>query len=230
MTIWSIVVAAGTGTRFGGPKQLAPLQGRPVLAWALDWAAEVSEGVVLVVPADIVGDMKHADLPGTPVVVAGGDSRSASVRAGLAAVPASARTIVVHDGARPLADGPMFGRVIGAVRDGAAAAVTVVPVTDTIRRVAAADGSDDETGTVDRTNLRAVQTPQAFWAEALRSAHEAGDDATDDATLVEAAGGRVVLVPGSPENIKITTPVDLVMAEAIIDDREEREREAKSNG
>lgn len=220
MMIWSIVVAAGTGSRFGGPKQLAPLQGRPVLAWALDPVAEVSEGIVIVVPADMVGELAAADLPGSPIVVAGGDTRSASVRCGLAAVDESAQIIVVHDGARPLAEAALFGKVISAVRDGASAAITAVPVVDTIRRVTAEEGAP--AGTVDRSNLRAVQTPQAFWADALRSAHKSEPEATDDASLVEAAGGRVAVVPGSPENLKITTPVDLVVVEALLDHRQDQ--------
>jgi len=211
MSVWTIVVAAGSGTRFGGPKQLAALGGRRVLDWSVDQAADVSDGVVLVVPADLVAMLNADPIAQVATVVAGGDSRSASVRSGLEAVPESAQIIIVHDGARPLAEPALFGRVVAAVRGGASAAVTAVPVTDTIRHT--------ETGTIDRSALMSVQTPQGFWGGALRSAHANGSDATDDASLVEAAGGHVVVIEGSPENLKITAPVDLVIAEAILKQR-----------
>jgi 2-C-methyl-D-erythritol 4-phosphate cytidylyltransferase len=115
--------------------------------------------------------------------------------------------VLVHDGARPLADTALFSRVIAAVRAGADAVVPVVPVVDTIRSL---DG-----GAVDRSRLVAVQTPQGFRAEALRAAHRGGGEATDDATLVEAIGGKVVLVDGDRRNLKITEPDDLVVARAL---------------
>src|SRR5262249_20821214 len=151
------------------------------------------EGVVMVVPADRID---HRE-PGAHRVVAGGDTRSASVRAGLAAVADDAEGVVVHDGARPLAGVELFQRVIAAVRDGADAAVPGLAVSDTIRSL---DG-----GVVDRSRLVTVQTPQAFRADALRRAHEGDPDATDDAALVEAVGGQVVVVEGEHRNIKITT-------------------------
>ena len=203
--VWTIVVAAGSGSRFGGPKQYEPLAGRPVLEWSLAAARAVSDGVVLVVPPD------DERAPGGDVVVAGGSTRSASVRNGLAAVPPDAAVIVVHDAARPLAGIDLFQRVIDAVLDGADGALCAVPVTDTIRQVGG--------GVVDREQLLAVQTPQAFRAEALRAAHAAGADATDDAALVEAAGGVVVTVPGSPTNIKITNPSDVAVAAAMLEYR-----------
>jgi len=211
MSVWTIVVAAGSGTRFGGPKQLAPLGGQRVLDWSVEQAADVSDGVVLVVPGDLVSTLRADPIAQIATVVAGGESRSDSVRNGLEAVPESAQVIIVHDGARPLAEPALFGRVVAAVRGGASGAVTAVPVTDTIRH--------NETGTVDRTELMAVQTPQGFWGKALRTAHASGMDATDDASLVEAAGGRVVVIEGSRDNLKITMPVDLVIAEAILKDR-----------
>jgi 2-C-methyl-D-erythritol 4-phosphate cytidylyltransferase len=144
--------------------------------------------------------------------VAGGATRSASVRAGLAAVAPSATIVVVHDAARPLASPALFDAVIGAVRRGADAAVPAVPVPDTVKRV---DG-DEVVETVARDELVVVQTPQAFRADALRAAHTAGADATDDAALIEATDGRVVIVPGERANLKVTTPADLVMAAAIL--------------
>ena len=218
MSVWTIVVAAGSGARFGGPKQLAMLADRPVLTWAVEAAAGASDGVVVVVPADRVDEVsallnagEDSAPGGGAAVVAGGATRSESVRRGLAAVGDDASIVLVHDGARPLADVELFAAVIDAVRDGAECAIPVAPVTDTIRHV---DG-----GVVDRETLAAVQTPQAFAAPALRAAHASAADATDDAGLVEAAGGKVVHVASTSENLKITTPIDLVVAEAILDAR-----------
>src|SRR5690606_23484397 len=148
--------------------------------------------------------------PGRPrgrphVVVPGGATRPASVRAGLAAVPDEAAAIVVHDPARPVPVPHVWRAVLEAVAAGADAAVPGVPVTDTLRSI--------HGGVVDRSSLVAVQTPQAFRAAALRAAHADGGDATDDASLVEARGGNVVLVDGDPRNVKITTPADLSVAE-----------------
>ena len=149
-----------------------------------------------------------AQVPDADVVVAGGATRSASVRAGLAAVPDGAAVVLVHDAARPLATEALFERVVAAVRAGAAAAVPAVPVVDTIRRL---DG-----GVVDRDLLRAVQTPQGFDAAVLRDVHRTEPDASDDAGLVEAAGGHVELVEGERENLKLTDPIDAVVAEALL--------------
>lgn len=202
--VWAIVVAAGSGQRFGGPKQYRPLAGRRVLDWSLAAAAAAADGVVLVVPPAEVGRPE----PGATTVVAGAATRSGSVRAGLAAVPDEAEVVVVHDAARPLAEPCLFRAVVEAVEAGADAAVPGVPVADTLRR--------REGGVVDRDGLVAVQTPQAFRAAALRAAHAGEGEATDDATLVEAAGGKVVVVPGSSANLKITRPDDLVVAEALL--------------
>lgn len=123
--VWAIVVAGGSGTRFGGAKQFEDLAGRRVLDWAVAAARSVCDGVVTVLPADRLEAGARA----------GGASRSASVRAGLAAVPAAAEIVVVHDAARPLAGGELFERVVAAVRDGAAAAVPVLAITDTVKRL-----------------------------------------------------------------------------------------------
>ncbi len=201
--MWSIVVAGGQGARFGERKQYQPLGGERVLDWSLRAAAAHSVGVVLVVPDDAVGETE----PQAVAVVAGGVTRSGSVRAGLAAVPDGVDVIVVHDAARPVAAAAVWERVLAAVSAGADAAVPVVPVTDTLREVGG--------GTVDRARFVAVQTPQAFRAEVLRAAHAGEPEGTDDASLVEAGGGRVVTVDGDPANIKITTPVDLALAELL---------------
>ena len=202
--VWVVVVAAGAGRRFGGAKQYEALAGRRVLDWSLEAARAIAAGVVVVVAPDRVGD----DEPAADAVVAGAGTRSASVRAGLAAVPDDAAVIVVHDGARPLAGADLFTAVVDAVVGGADAAVPGVPVDDTLRARAG--------GVVDRDGLVAVQTPQAFRAAALRKAHAGGGEATDDASLVEAEGGKVVVVDGSPTNLKITRPRDLVVAEALL--------------
>ncbi len=170
-------------------------------------------GVVAVLPT---GALAEGDLDSkgweADVVVAGGTSRSASVRAGLSAVPASAEIIAVHDAARPLVALSVWSAVLGAVAGGADAAIPVLPVTDTVKEVA----TDGTLRTLDRSRLVAVQTPQAFRAGILRRAHSGGTDATDDAALVEALGGRVKRVAGSGRSMKITSPDDLVMAAALI--------------
>ena len=228
--IWTVLVAAGEGRRFGAPKQLQPLAGRRVIDWAFEAAAAASHGVVVVVAADQVEALRagpgaltvdpavaHAGRAGDSgagqegpaiVVTEGGATRSESVRAGIAATPDDAEMIIVHDAARPLAGGALFAAVVAAVASGAGGAIPVVAVTDTIRH---RDG-----GPLDRSQLRAVQTPQAFRADLLRHAHAAGGEATDDATLVEAAGGEIRLVDGEPDNLKITAPGDLHVAEALL--------------
>ena len=201
----AIIVAGGAGVRYGGAKQYEDLHGRRVLDWSLAAARATCDTIVLVVPAEVA----DRDEPEADVVVAGGETRSASVRAGLAAVPESATVVVVHDAARPLARPELFDAVIEAVRHGADAAVPGVGVVDTLRL---RSGGTPEVG---RDELVAVQTPQAFGAEALRRAHADGGEATDDASLVDAAGGRVVVVPGDPTNRKITDPVDLLIADVL---------------
>ena len=140
------------------------------------------------------------------MVVAGGSTRSESVRRALAAVPGSAETVVVHDAARPLASPSLFSAVLGALADpGIDGVIPGVAVPDTIKRVHEGWVVD----TLDRTQLVAVQTPQAFRAAILRRAHHGRGEATDDAALVEAVGGRIVVVPGEPGNTKLTTGADL---------------------
>jgi 2-C-methyl-D-erythritol 4-phosphate cytidylyltransferase len=204
---WVIVVAAGSGSRFGGAKQYAPLAGRRVLDWSVDVARSVADGVVLVVPAEAAGEPE----PAVDAVVAGGTTRSASVRAGLAAVPAAAEVVLVHDAARPLASHSVFRSVVDAVLAGADAVVPVVAVVDTV--------TDLHGVPVDRDELRAVQTPQGFAAGALRTVHATGAEATDDATLVVAGGGRLRQVHGERWNLKITERDDLVVAEALLEQR-----------
>ena len=205
--VWCIVVAAGSGRRFGGAKQFELLDGERVVDRRVRFAAACCEGVVLVVPPELVSS-PAVRVDGATSVVAGGATRAASVRSGLAVVPESARVILVHDAARPAASPELFHRVVDAVLGGADAVVPVVPVVDTIRRT---DGT-----VVDRDDLRAVQTPQGFASAALRAAHADGDDASDDAALVQAAGGRLRLVDGEPRNLKLTGPDDLVVLRAFL--------------
>jgi 2-C-methyl-D-erythritol 4-phosphate cytidylyltransferase / 2-C-methyl-D-erythritol 2,4-cyclodiphosphate synthase len=200
--VWSIVVAAGSGSRFGGAKQWEQLEGRSLVDWALDTCRACSDGVVLVVPAGTEGSTSAE----VDAVVSGGDTRSESVRRGLTAVPESAEVVVVHDAARPRASADLMASVIGAVRQGADAAVPGLEPADTIKVV---DGFGRVTATPVRSTLRAVQTPQAFRAGVLRSAHAGGGEATDDAALVEETGGEVVVVAGEVGNDKVTTTPDL---------------------
>jgi 2-C-methyl-D-erythritol 4-phosphate cytidylyltransferase len=207
MTVWSIVVAGGSGSRFGGLKQFERLGSTTMLERSLAAAAAGSDGVVVVVPVMYVEDVARQHL--YAVVVAGGTSRSESVRNGLAAVPEPATVVLVHDAARPFASASLFASVVAAVRAGAAAAVPGIPVVDTIKQV---DSNGVVTSTPDRSSLVAVQTPQGFDAATLRSAHARGGEATDDAALVEQWGGRVVVVSGEPDNRKVTTMDDLEWA------------------
>ena len=201
--IWTIVVAAGSGTRFGSPKQFALINERRIVDWAVETSQISSDGVVVVLPAD------QAQREGG---VAGGATRSASVRCGLAAVPQDATIICVHDAARPFASEYLFDEVIDAVCAGADGAVPGLPVVDTIKFI---DAANVVKSTPDRNQLVAVQTPQAFRANALRRAHHNNPEGTDDSTLVETNGGKVVVVMGDPLNRKITTPEDLNWARAI---------------
>jgi 2-C-methyl-D-erythritol 4-phosphate cytidylyltransferase len=204
---WGIVVAAGSGARFGGPKQFHDLGVERIVDRSVRTALRCCDGVVVVLPADAAWD-------GPPVAAAvpGGATRAESVRAGLAAVPASADIVLVHDAARPLAGDALFRAVVDAVRAGADGAIPGLAVADTIKQVEGAR----VIATVPRDNLVTVQTPQAFRAGALRDAHRDGADGTDDAALVEAAGGAVVIVDGERTNLKITGPEDLMLMNALL--------------
>jgi 2-C-methyl-D-erythritol 4-phosphate cytidylyltransferase len=210
--VWAVLVAAGSGVRFGGPKQFAVLDGTRVVDRSLAVARAACDGVVLVLtdPASWDGDRPEG-------VVVGGATRAESVRAGLAGVPADAEVVVVHDAARPLATTELYAAVVAAVRAGADGAIPGVAVADTLKRV----DDDMVVCTIDRDVLVAAQTPQAFRADVLRAAHALGDDATDDAALVESHGGKVVVVPGDPCNLKLTGPRDLAVATALLRERDQ---------
>ena len=201
--VWTIVVAAGSGARFGGPKQFSMLGDRRVLDWSVETARSSSAGVVVVLPA------ADADREGG---VSGGETRSESVRCGLAAVPADATIICVHDAARPFASAHLYREVIMQVHAGADGAIPALPVTDTIKQV---NSQNIVVATPDRSSLVAVQTPQAFRASVLRAAHASSPEGTDDATLVEAMGKQVVVVAGEVMNRKLTAPEDLEWARAM---------------
>ena len=198
------MVAAGAGTRFGKPKQFEPLGNRRVVDWSLFVARELTDHVVLVVPAD----RTSADEPLADVVVAGGATRSESVRAGLTALPDEVTHVLVHDAARPVPVTDVWRRVLSALEQGADGVVPVVPVTDTLR--------EREGATVDRGRFVAVQTPQGFRVDVLRAAHANQREGTDDGSLAEASGAKVVLVDGDPTNIKITDASHLAMAELLV--------------
>ena len=200
--VWTIIVAAGSGNRFGGQKQFMVLGDKRVIDWSRDIAHAVGDGAVLVVPAEVATSEGG---------VAGGATRSESVRRGLAAVPSEATIICVHDAARPFASEHLYKEVISAVVGGADGAIPGLPVIDTIKRV---DQNGVVLDTPDRSSLVAVQTPQAFRASVLRRAHESGNEGTDDASLVERVGGKVVVVNGEAINRKLTTSEDLEWARA----------------
>jgi 2-C-methyl-D-erythritol 4-phosphate cytidylyltransferase len=204
---WTIVVAAGSGARFGGAKQFRSIGSERLVDRAVDTATRAADGVVVVLP---VGEAW--DGPPVAAAVSGGTTRAESVRAGLAAVPDGVDIVVVHDAARPLADDALFRLVIDAVTDGIDGAIPALAVSDTIKRV------DDGRviATVPRDDLVSVQTPQAFRAATLRAAHAGGAEGTDDAALVEAVGGTVVIVAGNASNLKVTGPEDLMLVTALL--------------
>jgi 2-C-methyl-D-erythritol 4-phosphate cytidylyltransferase len=202
--VWTIVVGGGSGERFGLRKQYEMVGDERIIDRSRRIAATIADGVVVVVPAEDAA---------REAATAGGATRSASVRAGLAEVPDDCDVICIHDAARPLASPRLFRAVIEALGDGVDGAVPGVPVSDTIKVVDVAGVVVETPG---RSSLVAVQTPQAFRASSLRRAHGDGAEGTDDASLVEAIGGRVVVVPGDPLNRKITHPEDLEWARAAI--------------
>jgi 2-C-methyl-D-erythritol 4-phosphate cytidylyltransferase len=217
---WAIVVAGGEGSRLGAdlPKAFVRLGGRPLLAYAIDLLEDhpAVDRVVLVVPAEweepatLLADQLAAGK--IAAAVRGGETRALSVAAGLAEVPDDAGAILVHDAARPFASAELVDRLLEALADHDGA-VPCVPVTDTVKRVR--EGRVVETPV--RSELQAVQTPQAFRGAALRAAfgvpRSGWRDATDCASMVEAAGLTVAAVSGDPGNLKITTADDLARAE-----------------
>ncbi|MGC8481417.1 MAG: 2-C-methyl-D-erythritol 2,4-cyclodiphosphate synthase [Acidimicrobiales bacterium] len=201
MEIWCVVVAGGTGSRFGSLKQFESLGDRTVLDATIEGTRVHVDGVVVVVPVDHVQALSHR----YDRVVAGGSSRSSSVRNGLSVLPDSATHVLIHDGVRPFASGALFDRVISALSLGHHAVVPVLPVTDTVKLVDAGEVAH----TLPRERLRTVQTPQGFTREAISVAHRDLGEASDDSHLAELAGYPVVLVEGEIGNRKITYRSDL---------------------
>lgn len=215
-------MAAGRGVRAGAgePKQFRPVAGAPLVLHALRPFLQhpAVHRVVLVLPPDIAAAPPAwlADLAGERLLlVAGGAERQDSARAGLAALPPACQVILVHDGARPLPDGGVIDRVIAEARAGRGA-VAAVPLSDTIKEV---DPEGRIRATVPRERLWRAQTPQGFPRALLERAYAGMDPsapATDDAGLVERAGGTVVVVPDTTRNLKVTTPADLALAELLL--------------
>ncbi|MFJ9560173.1 2-C-methyl-D-erythritol 4-phosphate cytidylyltransferase [Streptomyces fuscichromogenes] len=226
----AVIPAAGRGVRLGpgAPKALRTLNGTPMLIHAVRAlaASRAVSLVVVVAPPDGAPEVKslldaHA-LPDRTdfLVVPGGDSRQESVRLGLDALPPDYDIVLVHDAARPLVPVDTVDAVVQAVRDGAPAVVPALPLADTVKEVepAAVPGDPEPVlATPERARLRAVQTPQGFDRTVLVRAHETVTGAvTDDAGMVEQLGERVVVVPGHEEAFKVTRPLDLVLAEAVL--------------
>jgi 2-C-methyl-D-erythritol 4-phosphate cytidylyltransferase len=213
MSTWAILAAAGSGERLGAdrPKAFVALGELPLLATSMERLDESDwiDAIVVAAPpgweepsillAEEIGAGKVSS------VVAGGATRAESVRLALAEVPEEAVAVLVHDAARPLVDDEVVGRVLTPLAEGWDGVVPALPIADTVKRV---DG-DRVLETLDRDDLVAVQTPQAFVADTLRRAVGGGSDATDCAGLVEAAGGRIRWVEGDPRLLKVTTKADL---------------------
>jgi 2-C-methyl-D-erythritol 4-phosphate cytidylyltransferase len=213
----ALIVAAGRGERLGAerPKALVELAGRPLIEWSVEVLLGVSaiERIVVALPAGM-------SAPAGTTGVLGGAVRSESVRLALAAA-GSGDPVLVHDAARPLLTAELVEAVLAAaLGEGMDGAIAAAPVTDTIKR---ADSEGVVSETLDRSSLWAVQTPQVFRRAALEQAldipAEVLSRATDDAWLVERAGGRVVVVPAPRENLKVTTPLDLALAETLLTTR-----------
>lgn len=238
--VTALVAAAGRGTRLGArvPKAFVPLRGRTLLERSVTAmvTAEVVDEIIVLASADMEGyaaDLlaRRGVLPDAGAsssaprvrIVRGGGERADSVWAGLQAIEATQGVVLIHDAARALTPPGMIARVARAVLEGAPAVIPVLPVVDTVKRV---DGAR-VLGTPDRSALRAVQTPQGFDLAALRAANEAyfaevepGFTATDDASLMEWHGAEVTCVQGDPMAFKITTPLDLKLAQTIVDEAE----------
>jgi 2-C-methyl-D-erythritol 4-phosphate cytidylyltransferase len=206
--VWGVVLAAGTGSRFGGRKQFLMLGDRRLVDHAVSTTVSVSSGVVLVLPRGV-------EWEGPPVttLAIGDATRIGSARSGLRKVPSSAGIILIHDAAHPLASKTLFASLIDAMREpGVDAAIPVIPATDTIMRARHGRVVD----AIPRDGLVSVQTPQAFKAEVLRAAHRHGGQASDDSVLVQEYGATIKVVEGDPRNIHVTTATELRLAERLL--------------
>ncbi|GAB7144747.1 2-C-methyl-D-erythritol 4-phosphate cytidylyltransferase [Mycobacterium riyadhense] len=219
-TVVAIVPAAGSGERLaaGLPKAFRQLDGQTLVERAVQGLLDsgVVDTVVVAVPADRTDEAKLI-LGSKATIVAGGANRTESVSRALAALSGSSAPefVLVHDAARPLTPPALIARVVDALRSGSAAVVPALPVSDTIKAV---DANGVVLGTPERAGLRAVQTPQGFATDLLLRAYQRADTAefTDDASLVEHIGAQVQVVDGDPLAFKITTQLDLLLAQAIV--------------
>lgn len=208
-SLWIILVAGGLGTRFGALKQFEKIAGKSILNWSIQTAKSITPNLVVVLPEktpDINLDetnLKHIE---------GGATRSGSVRQGLKLIDSNnSEIVVVHDAVRPLASQQLFTQVIQAIKDGADAATPALPITDTINTT---DGE-----VIDRTKLLSLQTPQAFRADILKELHASEPEATDDISLFIEANKKVAYIDGETQNLKITEPIDLEIAELLMEKR-----------
>ncbi len=214
--VTTIVVAAGSGSRFGAKKQfLELLPGKTMLDLSVETASRISTEVIVVVPADSVDTMR-VRYQGTKVVM-GGNSRSESVRMALPFVDRDCRWVLIHDGARPLASESLFIRVIERLRNGARAVVPAIAVSDTIKRVEEAVVTE----TLNRETLRRVQTPQGFEFRDLLIAYRGDLEGTDDASLFECLDIDVEVVDGDEDNIKVTNRSDVDVIKSLLSRRGE---------
>jgi 2-C-methyl-D-erythritol 4-phosphate cytidylyltransferase len=217
-TVVAVVPAAGLGERLraGIPKAFCELDGRTLLEWAVAGLLNsgVVDHVVAAVPADRIDEAKQV-LGDGATAVSGGAGRTESVSLALAALPGEPEFVLVHDAARALTPPELIVRVVEALRAGHAAVVPALPLSDTIKAV---DANGVVLGTPERAGLRAVQTPQGFATELLLRAYQRAGSAvfTDDASLVEHVGGQVQVVDGDPLAFKVTTQLDLLLAQAIV--------------
>jgi 2-C-methyl-D-erythritol 4-phosphate cytidylyltransferase len=204
---WAMVLAAGGGTRFGAEKQFVRAAGHRLVDLAVDAVAAVCDHVVVVLPPGRAWD-------GRPVhaTVAGGSDRPSSVQRGLAAIPDTEGTVIVHQAANPLAGGALLRTLLAAIDAGAAAAVPGLRPADLVRRTT--DGRLGEV--VGRDDLVLVQTPAAFRLPVLRAAHQQQLEALEDTALVSALGHDVVVVPGDPRNVHVASPEDLELVAALL--------------
>ena len=224
----ALVPAAGRGERLGPglPKALRLLGGQPLLVHAIHalGASRAVDVIVVAAPAEQVDEVRATlnaqEIAAEVVVVTGGETRQESVARALIALAPDIDVVLVHDAARPLVPPELVASVVAAVRAGHEAVIPGLPLVDTIKQV---DADDNVIGTADRNALRAVQTPQGFQRTVLQAAHAAVDPdapvATDDAGLVESRGVTVHVIPGHEEAFKVTRPLDLVLAEAVISRR-----------
>lgn len=205
MEIWSVVLAGGHGTRYGAAKQFAEVGGRRLVDLAVDVVSDVSDGVVVVLPAG-----GHA--PPDVVRADAGPTRAASVRAGLAAVPEAADVVVVHDAAHPAAPRSLLQRLLEALEPGVDGVVPGLASAEALAR----DEGGDLGASIAKAGIVQIQMPQVFRAAALRSAHADAPDAVEDGGLVRDRGGRVLVVAGDPANIHVTTAADLEVVRRLL--------------